>query len=90
MASSWRPWIISNPLEEAPRPADDVTGDDPSGRSLFDRYAILIGLLDIDTEHGAHAELHPIYAMALRNTVNPETAANPRPDCWAMFARIGR
>jgi hypothetical protein len=67
---------------------DAVPGDDLSGpRSLFGRYAIVIGLLGLDTEHGVHAELHPIYAMALRNTVNPGTAANPRLDCWAMFAR---
>jgi hypothetical protein len=44
-------------------------------------YAIIIGLVGIDTEHENHSELHPVYAMAIhiKSEVNE--------DVWAIFAR---
>ena len=65
---------------------DRVPGDDLSApRSLFaGRYAIVTGLLGFDRAHETHAELHPIYAMALRE--NP-FKNNTERDCWAIFAR---
>src|SRR5262249_20267798 len=54
-------------------------------RSLFDgRYAILVGLQGIDTQHEIHEELHPIYAMALRKNKDQFNGAR---DCWAILAR---
>ena len=67
---------------------DRVPGDDLSGpRSLFNRPAIVIGLQGLDTQHGAHEELHPIWAMALRRTAGGDAPPNPNHDCWAIFAR---
>jgi hypothetical protein len=70
------------------RLVDRVPGDDLSGpRSLFNRPAIVIGLQGLDTQHGAHEELHPIWAMALRRTSGGDAPPNPSHDCWAIFAR---
>jgi hypothetical protein len=58
---------------------DSFDDDDPSGaRSLFNKVAIVVGLKGFDLSHGPHAELHPIYAIALRtdnavaNELTPE------------------
>src|SRR5262249_29672942 len=68
---------------------DQVPGDDLSApRALFaGRHAIMTGLLGLDVQHDGHAELHPIYAMAVRTTESLTQGPNPKVDCWAIFAR---
>ena len=44
-------------------------------------YAIVIGLVGIDTEHEDHSELHPVYLMAIH------VKSDPNDDVWAIFAR---
>jgi hypothetical protein len=44
-------------------------------------YAIVIGLVGIDTEHEDHSELHPAYFMAIH------VKSDPSDDVWAIFAR---
>jgi hypothetical protein len=43
--------------------------------------AVVIGVLGIDTKHIEHAEVHPVYGLALR------VAGNSREDTWELFAR---
>jgi hypothetical protein len=70
------------------RLVDRVPGDDLSApRALFNRPAIVIGLQGLDTQHGTHEELHPIWAMALRRTIGGDAPPNRDHDCWAVFAR---
>ena len=66
---------------------DNIPGDDYSApRALFkDRYAIVTGLLGFDRAHVTHAELHPIYGLALRENQFPAHTAER--DCWAIVAR---
>jgi hypothetical protein len=45
------------------------------------RRAIVIGLLGLDSEHGAYTELHPVYGLAIQ--VND----NPNDDQWAVMVR---
>ncbi len=51
-------------------------------------YAIVTGLIGLDTEHDAHPELHPAWAMAIRdNSVVPTGNQDPDTEVWAMFVR---
>jgi hypothetical protein len=49
--------------------------------SLQRRPATVIGIFGIDTEHGAHPELHPVHALAI------QTESHPDRDVWQVFAR---
>jgi hypothetical protein len=49
--------------------------------AAHDLRAIVIGVLGIDTKHVEHAEIHPVYGLALR------VAGNSRADTWEIFAR---
>jgi hypothetical protein len=62
---------------------DGITsGDWPRTRSLLDgKDAIVIGEIGIDNQHGAKAELHPIFALAVH------IKNDPCDDTWAVFAR---
>lgn len=51
-----------------------------------DRTAIVTGLLDLDCVHDCHTELHPVFAMAVRE--NLESSPNiAKRDPWAIFVR---
>jgi hypothetical protein len=59
-----------------------VADNDPAAGVLVNNQdAIVTGLLGLDCEHGCSAELHPVWAMAIRvkNVAADET--------WAMFVR---
>ncbi|MFZ0091306.1 MAG: hypothetical protein WAL63_17485 [Solirubrobacteraceae bacterium] len=58
------------------------------GTYVNGRLAVVTGLVGIDTVHGASAELHPVYAIAIRTTPEyaPPTSGLPA-DQWAFFAR---
>lgn len=52
------------------------------------KFAIVIGMLGIDMEHGPHSELHPVYAMFIN--LGPEgqhPVALGAVDHWAFFVR---
>jgi outer membrane receptor protein involved in Fe transport len=57
------------------------TGDGPAGAMIDGKEAIIVGLLGIDTEHGAHSELHPAWGFAVH------VSDSPYDDQWAFFAR---
>jgi hypothetical protein len=48
---------------------------------IHDRDAIVIGLMGLDNQHGAAAELHPIYGLAIH------TESTAGGDVWQIFAR---
>jgi len=45
---------------------------------------VALGLFGLDCEHQCHAELHPVYAMAVRSAPD---AAQPDQETWLVFAR---
>ena len=58
-------------------------GSDEQRRALIDgSRAIVWGLLGVDTEHYAHSELHPVYAMAIED---PHSTSED--DIWHFFVR---
>jgi Carbohydrate binding module (family 6) len=73
--------------------ADSENGEGSHGGALIEGHdAVMTGLMGIDTvEHGnlltrkpgAKAELHPVYALAIREAKIP----NPADDAWAVFVR---
>ena len=49
--------------------------------------AIINGLLDLDCVHDCHTELHPVFAVALRDKLEMELSENNFEDTWTIFAR---
>jgi hypothetical protein len=74
---------LDSPWWKGFREAFERPGRSADARPLLhDAPAIAIGLLGIDTKHGAHTELHPLYALFAR-----VSAAGVRPEHWVYFAR---
>lgn len=48
---------------------------------IYQRYAIVTGLIGLDCDHSCATELHPVWAMAIR--VNDD----PSDEVWAIFVR---
>jgi hypothetical protein len=71
--------------------AEGVTVTNPDGTVVRKDPALLIdntlavvtGLASVDNEHGAHAELHPVYAIAIK-VQDPQA---PNTETWPFFAR---
>jgi hypothetical protein len=60
--------------------AVDQGGTGPN--TLIDgKLAIVSGLFSLDFEHAIHAEVHPVFAMALR------VKEDPNDETWAVFVR---
>lgn len=74
-------YFQSNEWQEL-RDAVDV-GSDVSTERLFNGHTILTGMFGLDGEHDLKAELHPVYAMALRR----DFGFDPKNDVWLMFVR---
>ncbi len=83
------PWWRSFPFRDSsyravaaflsgPRRHSDATRQYPS---LERQPATAIGIFGIDTEHGAHPELHPVLALAIRTETHPDR------DVWQVLAR---
>lgn len=53
----------------------------PAGAMIDGKQTILIGLLGLDSEHGAYSELHPVYGMAIH------VKDDPSDDTWALLVR---
>lgn len=75
------PWWIG--LRQAARqyPSDKDSGGAWTANNLDGHDAIVVALVGIDTQHGAHAELHPAYALAIN------TMRNAQRERWAFFVR---
>jgi hypothetical protein len=53
-----------------------------------EKSAIVIGMVGIDMEHGAHVELHPVYAMFINLGPQGPSESGPQgTDRWAFFVR---
>ena len=74
---------LDTPWWSAFRRAFENEGHSSSARPLLrDAPAVAIGLLGIDTKHGTHTELHPLYALFARTS-----AGGVLPEHWVFFAR---
>lgn len=59
-----------------------VDDSDASAKAMIDgKFAIIVGLVGLDCEHGCATELHPVYAIAIH------TNDDPADDTWSIFAR---
>jgi hypothetical protein len=59
-----------------------VDNNDEAAHGHIDgKFAIIVGLLGLDSQHGVHSELHPVYAMFVH------VQDDPRQDKWAFFVR---
>jgi uncharacterized repeat protein (TIGR01451 family) len=58
-----------------------VDNDQDSIKGKFFGEAVVVGLLGLDHAHAAHAELHPVYALAIHIADDADSAV------WAVFAR---
>lgn len=61
--------------------------DDQHVRNLVDHDARMTGLLGIDTEHGPHGELHPVYVFQVRAPSGKVLGQGPLLDTWGIFVR---
>jgi hypothetical protein len=74
---------LDTPWWKTFREAFERVGHSEAARPLLhEAPAVAIGLLGIDTKHGAHTELHPLYALFARTS-----APGVRPEHWVYFAR---
>jgi hypothetical protein len=55
------------------------------GHYINGDFAVVTGLIGLDTAHTPAAESHPVYAMAIQN--NRQQALAGGTDTWAIFAR---
>ena len=55
-----------------------------AGQSINDAPAIVIGLMGLDSEHGAYSELHPVYGLAIHLSTATSDATS---DDWSFMAR---
>jgi hypothetical protein len=56
--------------------------DDAANQAVNDHFAMVIGLLGIDSQHDAHSEIHPVYAIFIKRP-----GLQPNEDRWAFFVR---
>ncbi len=63
--------------------------DGAAGQRIRDAPAIAIGLMGLDSEHGAYTELHPVYGLAIHLIPNNAPNENnvPNSDDWVFLAR---
>jgi hypothetical protein len=61
--------------------------DDDDVWALADHEARIIGLYGIDTEHGPHGELHPVYVITVRAPRPNIPGGDPILDTWGVFIR---
>ena len=53
----------------------------PAGAMIDGHEAIVIGLMGLDSEHGAYSELHPVYGLAIH------VKDDLQDDTWALLVR---
>jgi hypothetical protein len=61
-----------------------VDNNKDRAKQIFDGHVILTGMFGLDGEHSLKAELHPVYAMAIRSE---NLGNNPADEDWLMFVR---
>ncbi|HEY6116920.1 MAG TPA: hypothetical protein VI172_13275 [Candidatus Dormibacteraeota bacterium] len=60
----------------------------PEKKRMIDgQPAVISGLLNLDAEHGAYSELHPIYALAILSDRRAEPQGSNWRDTWQIFLR---
>jgi hypothetical protein len=63
---------------------NDGSHDGAAAQSIANAPAIVIGLMGLDSEHGAYSELHPVYGLAIH--INSD-AGHVGTDDWVFLAR---
>jgi hypothetical protein len=63
---------------------NDGGPDGAAAQSILNAPAIVIGLMGLDSEHGAYSELHPVYGLAIH--INSD-AGQAGTDDWVFLAR---
>ena len=63
----------------------DNQGDTAAGNIINGHDAVVTGLMGADEEHDGHTEIHPVHAIAIRES-DPSNP-NPAHDTWAFFVR---
>lgn len=64
--------------------------DKDAEKQLIDgRFAVITGLFGVDGVHGYHAELHPVYAMAILIDSSRSTSHEVREEWAVMFRNMG-
>jgi hypothetical protein len=62
-------------------------GNEERKRMMPFRPAVVTGLLGLDAEHGAFAELHPAYSLAVQTACGEADSSGGFVDTWAVFVR---
>jgi hypothetical protein len=63
----------------------DNQGDAAAGNIINGHDAVVIGLMGADEEHDGHVEIHPVHAIAIRES--DPSSPNLAHDTWAFFVR---
>ena len=63
----------------------DNQGDTAAGNIINGHDAVAIGLMGADEEHDGHVEIHPVHALAIRESAPGSPV--PSNDLWAFFVR---
>jgi hypothetical protein len=63
----------------------DHQGDTAAGNIINGHDAVVIGLAGADEEHDGHIEIHPVHAIAIRES--DPSSPNLAHDTWAFFVR---
>ncbi len=67
----------------------EIAADNTGAQSVIDGSSVIVtGLMGIDTEHGQHVELHPVWALAINvrpSDINVLPSINN--ELWAFFVR---
>lgn len=58
-------------------------GDDAAKAKINNHFTVMTGLIGLDLVHGTQSEIHPVHALAIRQTVAP----NAGDDAWSIFVR---
>lgn len=56
--------------------------DEAAREAINDKFAMVIGLLGIDSQHNPHTEIHPVYAIFVKLP-----GSQPTEDKWGFFVR---
>jgi hypothetical protein len=61
-----------------------VDDSDDSARAMINGHtAVMLGLIGLDLVHGTQSEIHPVHALAIRQTAT----SNVGDDAWSIFVR---
>lgn len=64
-----------------------TASDADRSSSVQGLFTVASGMLNVDVVHGGHAEVHPLYAMAMRVSHATTPTGGEYRERWAIFAR---